>query len=62
MEKFTLKEAMRSAWKKVLLKIACFFLNLTAEKDTLYSATEPTDKQMEGKEFWIKVDLVDKEK
>lgn len=40
--------------KTRLLELEVFFLNLTADEDTLYALSEPDDAAMAGKKFWVK--------
>ena len=36
-----------------ILELEMAILNLTADEDTYYSLTVPTEEQMNGKKFWI---------
>ena len=46
-----------NAIKKSILELEVFILNLTADKDTLYSVEQPTLEQMQDKIYWIQPKL-----
>lgn len=39
--------------KEDIINLEIFLLNLTADENTIYSLTEPTEEQMQGKLYWI---------
>ncbi|MBO7078648.1 MAG: hypothetical protein J6W64_02410 [Bacilli bacterium] len=50
------EEIVKVASSSIYKKITQWYLNtFKASKDEFYSYDEPTDKQMEGKTFWIQI-------
>lgn len=49
-----IRASILNSIKQSILNLEVYLLNLTADADTIYSLTEPTAEQMQGKLYWIK--------